>query len=149
VPTRTARQGNHASRARREHLDLNRLLTAAADGWTALRWAVLHREGGCIAVQPDKIGFEEAATDLCRNGQGWEQKWDDVLPLELDHIKEHPGGARVHDEAHLVAVCAWHHRGGKGGAQWATAHRAAIRAYLTRLYPHIWGTDGTDTPDST
>lgn len=127
------------------------LVTAATDGWTDLRWLVLRRDGGCVARQVDKVGIE-VATDECQNANGWPMLWDDVFQLELDHVKEQPNvGAVVKkrlakgstkapdDEAHLVAICPWHHRGGKAGATWATSHRPALRKMLARLYPEVWG----------
>jgi hypothetical protein len=52
--------------------------------------------------------------------------------LELDHVHDEPTAARraPSDPAHLVVLCAWHHRGSKAGHVWATANRPLLRAYL-------------------
>jgi hypothetical protein len=109
------------------------VITAETDGWTALRWAVLTRDGECLAA---KLG----APDGCQNKFGWDQRSDDLTQLELDHIKEQAmmGRKAPDDEAHLVSMCAWHHRLGLAGATWATSHRRELRAYLAQRYPQVW-----------
>lgn len=109
--------------------------SAKADGWTKLRWTVLQRDGGCVAVQPSIFG-QDIATDQCRGLHGWLIRWNDVFQMEIDHVTDR-GGIRRDDEAHLVAVCPWHHR----GSHWridTKPRRAVLRDMLTGLYPAEW-----------
>lgn len=77
---------------------------------------VLLRDGGCVAV---RLG---EPPDDCRG------------PLTLDHIHERMGVGKRRaksDRAHLVSLCEGHtERGARGGRQWNTANRPALRAYL-------------------
>lgn len=97
------------------------ILSAQADGWTALRVRVSNRDLGCMAPRLDL-----SENRPCKG------------MLTLNHVKEEPmmGKKAPDDEAHLVTVCAYHHIDGG----WATSRRGleAQRAYLTRLYPMVW-----------
>ncbi len=80
--------------------------------------AVFNRDQGCMAV--------------------WMGAWliDCRGPLELDHVQDEAGTGKRRaksDPAHLVVLCAFHHRGTKAGANWATSHRPELRAYLARV----------------
>lgn len=110
--------------------------TVKSDGWTAVRWAVLNRDGGCIAVQPRVFG-DDVARDQCRGTHGWLIPWDSAFQLEIDHVTDF-GGIRRDDEAHLVAVCPVHHRG-SGWRIDTKERRAVLRDHLRRLYPAAWG----------
>lgn len=50
----------------------------------------------------------------------------------LDHVKTEPrmGLRAPSDPQHLVSLCEFHHLGSRGGSNWATAHRPALREYL-------------------
>lgn len=113
---------------------MSRILSVLEDGWTAVRLAVLRRDGGCVAVQ--KRLSPNPATDLCRDQWDQPHPYDAVFKLQLDHVNEF-GTLRSKapdDEAHLQAVCAYHHR------TWATRalSRADSRDRLSALYPATW-----------
>lgn len=107
------------------------VLTAERDGWAAVRNQVLARDRGCI--------FRDRGYGECAG------------PTDLDHVKEQPqiGGLQIKkradkhsykapdDEAHLVSVCAAHHRGER---QVATSKegRQFERDYLAERYPEVW-----------
>lgn len=106
------------------------VLSADKDGWAAVRNQVLARDRGCI--------FRDRGYGDCGG------------PTDLDHVKQTPkiGDPVVKrknkhsykapdDEAHLVSVCAAHHRGER---QVATSHegRQYERDYLAERYPEIW-----------
>jgi len=78
---------------------------------SAMRDAVLTRDGGCVAPG---LG----APDPCAGR------------LTLDHVKEQPmmGKRAPSDPAHLVSVCWHHHLDG-----WATSHRPELREYLVAV----------------
>jgi hypothetical protein len=93
-----------------------------------LRGLVIARDGGCSArVIDHDAGF-------CRRMADHEiVSARDERYLELDHVNEEPGGQRPTDEAHLVALCQFHHRGG-----WRDANKEEVRDYLANLYPKEW-----------
>jgi hypothetical protein len=111
------------------------LVSAARDGWTKLRWTVFKRDGGCVATS--RLWFrDDTAPDQCRNKAGWLIKWDDIFQMEPDHVTDW-GGIRRDDEAHLITVCPWHHR----GSQWridTKERRQREREVLSGLYPEAW-----------
>ncbi len=111
------------------------VLTAAADGWFVLRAAVFRRDRGCVAVQSDWFG-DGVATDQCRDARGYLIRWDDIFRMEADHVTD-DGGIRRDDEAHLITVCAWHHRG-SGWRIDTKARRARARDVMRALYPAEW-----------
>jgi hypothetical protein len=83
------------------------------------RLAVLARDGGCVAV---RLGADPAG---CAGR------------LTLDHIHEQMGVGKRRaksDPAHLVTLCEGHtEAGARAGYQWNTAHRPALRAYLSEV----------------
>lgn len=88
-----------------------------------------------MAVQP-RIFREDIAPDQCRNALGYLIAWNDLLPMEWDHVRDRQG-IRRDDEAHGVTVCPWHHR----GHDWridTKERRARLRDVLTALYPTEW-----------
>lgn len=89
---------------------------------------MIARDEGCLARKLDiDAGF-------CRNDAGEIVSASDARYLELDHMNEEPGGQLPTDEAHLVALCSFHHRGG-----WRTeAWKWRIREYLAIRYPVEW-----------
>ena len=76
--------------------------------------AVYQRDGVCVAPLLDRDAGPCSST------------------IELAHVHDEPTAARraPSDPAHLVTLCAWHHRGSKAGHVWATANRPLLRAYL-------------------
>jgi hypothetical protein len=52
--------------------------------------------------------------------------------LTFDHVRDHAmmGRRAPSDTAHLATLCWFHHLGSRAGANWATSHRDALRAYL-------------------
>lgn len=114
------------------------MMTVEQDGWPAVRHAVFWRDGGCIAHRADIFGAD-VAPDHCRNS--YAQPLRNGRECEWDHVKERSamGMKAPDDEAHGVTVCAWHHRLSQKWRSDSAAHRGQIRAYLTRLYPEIWG----------
>ena len=115
------------------------MITAADDGWEAVRRRVVTRDGGCLAAQ-------RGAEGGCRTRQFIPHSWNALGFLELDHVKEQPKiGAPIvkrkdkhsykapDDEAHLVAMCGSHHE------TWATANRDVEREHLRKHYPEVWG----------
>lgn len=104
-----------------------------------LWWKVYDRDHRkCIAPQLDDTvdpsscrGKWQNPVQLVRNATRY------PYDLTFAHIKEEPGGARIHDEAHGVIVCWGHH---VFGDMWATSDRGLelIRAYLRSLYPAVW-----------
>lgn len=107
------------------------LLTVDHDGWAAVRNRVLSRDYGCV--------FRNSAIGGVCGG-----------PLELDHVKQNLQiGAPIvkrrdkhsykapDDEAHLVSVCANHHR--HLGIATSKAGREFERDYLAERYPEVWG----------
>lgn len=111
------------------------MITAQKHGWDALRRAVVARDRYCISKRVD-VFFDMTAHDQCRDGFGWP-----TLDLEFDHVKQELAAAKkaTDDEAHGVAVCAWHHRLSKEWRSDSKEHRTVIRAYLRKLYPGVWG----------
>lgn len=109
-------------------------LVTAADGWAKLRLVTFTRDKGCVAVQPRVMGAL-AATDLCRDENGWLISWNDLFRMEWDHVKQN--FLRYDDEAHGITVCPWHHRGDRWRID-TKAHRERVRAYLESLYPAVW-----------
>jgi hypothetical protein len=111
------------------------LITRRKDGWPRLRQTVLARDGGCVATSG--MWFRtDAATDSCRDEHGLLIRWDNVFKMELDHVRD-DRGARLDDEAHLITVCPWHHR----GSAWridTKARRQRERDVLRALYPEHW-----------
>lgn len=95
---------------------------------TKLRRIVISRDGGCVAPKLDP-----GAGPCRRTVDGEIVSARDDRYLELDHVREEPGGQLPTDAAHLVAACQYHHRGG-----WSTSNRAPIRTYLATLYPVEW-----------
>lgn len=93
--------------------------------WPGLRRTLLLRDGPCISNRVDVFGFDGLAQDLCQG------------PSEFDHVTQVHGhlDGRRDDEAHGVMVCAWHHRLAVEWRSDSSEHRAAERAYLTRMYP--------------
>lgn len=112
------------------------VITAAAGGWTKLRWTVFWRDQGCVAVQPKWFG-KDIATDQCRNTAGWLIRWDDLFQLEWDHVTD-SRGIRRDDEAHGITVCPWHHRGDRWRID-TKERRQRVREVLRGLYPEAWG----------
>lgn len=117
------------------------VLTAKEHGWPAVIEAVEARDGGCIFRPTGRS--QQLAWGICGG------------PIEHDHVKEQPKigdpikkRADKHsykapdDEAHLVCVCARHHR----HTSTATSHqgRAYERGYLAAFYPDIWGLEDAD-----
>jgi hypothetical protein len=103
---------------------------------SAIRWAVYRRDGGCIAVQPDKVGKEHLAPDLCRNRLGWLHPWNDLFQMTLEHVRKWAamGGPKAPDTVeYLVTLCHWH-----GVQGWELRHKTVSRTYLARLYPEVW-----------
>ncbi len=104
---------------------------------TDVRWAVLKRDKGCVATSA--VWFPgDVAPDECRGKHGWLIKWDDIFQLEVDHVTDR-GGIRRDDEAHLIAVCPWHHRG-SGWRIDTKERRQREREVLSGLYPAAWPT---------
>jgi hypothetical protein len=102
-----------------------------------VRWRVYSRDGGCIAVQAQKIGPENVAPDLCRDRWGDLVRWDDLFKMTAEHVQEQYGSMGLKapdDEMHLVTLC-WHH----GVQGWELSHKAVSRAYLARCYPEFYG----------
>ena len=97
-----------------------------------LRWAVLYRDGGCIAwaIDPD------AGECFDRWGGIMADRFVPNL-LEMDYVRLGARGKHHELEVDHVALCPGHHRGigPQGGKVWATAHRKELREYLDRLYP--------------
>lgn len=89
---------------------------------SALWWAVVRRDGGCVAALLDR---EHA----CTNAWGEPARRDDPTALTVDHVREQPGGKRPSDMAHCVALC-W---GAHILSGWATSHRPELRTYLARV----------------
>ena len=83
---------------------------------------VMRRDYGCVAPRLDPDAGP------C-SGMGGS------LMLELDHVHDEPTAGRraPSDPAHLVVLCAFHHRGSKAGHVWATANRPLLRAYLKEM----------------
>lgn len=116
------------------------MISAAKEGWAAVRTAVVQRDHGCIAPRQGLVG-KVAASDPCLNKWGEIIGYDALEHLELDHVSEHSTKGRKppDDEAHLVLLCPHHHRGtGPAGSVWATANRDAEREYLRQRYPEVW-----------
>lgn len=97
-------------------------MSAAVDGWDALRLRVFNRDYGCIVPVVDP---------------------DDNYPCKgmptLDHVPERGknamGKKAPDDEAHLVVICAYHHT----GRIWPEGHRELERKYLAKWWPDIHG----------
>jgi hypothetical protein len=103
---------------------------------TALRWLVFHRDGGCIAVDPDKVGAEHVVDTPCGNQYGYDHRSDDLLQMTLEHVREFAamGAPKAPDEPwHCVTLCRKH-----GVQAWELSHKDQERAYLARLYPEQW-----------
>lgn len=94
------------------------------------RAVVIRRDEGCLARRLDlDSGFCRRLVD-----NGIVSARDDRY-LELDHINEEPGGELPTNEAHLVALCQWHHRGG----WWrSSTMKNRVRRYLAGKYPVEW-----------
>lgn len=111
-----------------------RPLSAEEDGWSAVRLAVLRRDGGCVAVQAKLTQYP--SDQLCRDQWGQPHPFDSLFKLQLDHVNEFStrGRKAPDDEAHLQAVCAFHH------SSWATKSevRQDSRARLAALWPLVW-----------
>lgn len=95
------------------------------------RTDVMAADGGCMApvLDPD--------AGPCRDymGEAREARMTDPRGLEVDRIRDFPamGKAPSHeDRTRMVALCPGHHRGvgSQAGHQWATSHRADLRAYI-------------------
>lgn len=88
---------------------------------SAVREAVLRRDGGCIA---HRLGFSH----LCRDQWGNVHGPYDLSRMTLDHVRDAPmmGKRAQSDASHLVVLCHFSHI----GSGWATAHRPELRAYL-------------------
>jgi hypothetical protein len=124
------------------------ILTAAVDGWAAVRLEVVRRDRACIfaPLGPLERAGRPANGDpehFCRDGYDTPIPWhrlSDQAKLrvgEQDHIKEEPmlGAKAPDDTAHLVLTCYLaHHRG------LATSHegRDYSRAWLAHFYPTTW-----------
>jgi hypothetical protein len=96
-----------------------------------IRWEVLNRDKGCIAVQPSIVGEENVAQDQCRNGAGWLIPYNDFFQMTMGHVKSElaMGYRPEHRREFLVAQCQFHNE------TWAPTHHDAERLYLARLYP--------------
>ena len=98
--------------------------------------AVWYRDGGCIAVQPDKVGAANVAATPCADQWGREWPFDSPRGKTYEHVREEAamGAPKApSDLAHGVIVC-WRH----GVQAWELAHKDVERAYLARLYPDVW-----------
>lgn len=82
-----------------------------------LRIRVLQRDNGCVALRLDPGAGPCAGR------------------LTLDHVRDEAmlGKRAPSDERHLVSLCEGHHLDTRAGANWATSHRPALRAYLTMV----------------
>ncbi len=70
----------------------------------------------------------DPTSDACRDRWGSTHPLRVRAELQLDHVRDEPGGHRApSDPAHLVTVCPHHHLNG-----WATSHRPLLREYLAR-----------------
>lgn len=114
------------------------IFTRKADGWTAVRRVVFHRDKGCVAVQRSIFG-DDVATDICRDGWGNPMPWNDTFRLEFAHVKEEIAASlrATDDEAHGVAACPWHHRLGRWRLD-TKGRYDTLRGYLRKLYPKEW-----------
>lgn len=109
-------------------------LTAKADGWEAVRLAVMTRDRhSCVAVRADLWKGVEVELDrgMCRNSYG------PARPvLRLDHVDPFMTYLRkaLDSEAFLQSVCDYHHE------TWATRaeSRHSSRERLSALYPEEW-----------
>jgi hypothetical protein len=89
-----------------------------------VRDRVLLRDTGCVAQW---LGF----VHLCEDMEGNEIGQYARACMTLDHVQSGGGmmGKRApSDPWHLVTLCAKAHLGG-----WATAHRAMLRSYISRM----------------
>lgn len=111
------------------------MLTVERDGWPEVRHAVLRRDAGCIANQ-HRIFGGDLAIDACANKWGTPLEGLALDQLELDHVTQN--GVRYDDEAHLVSVCAWHHRLSQVWRSDSRFHRALERGWLAKQYPEAW-----------
>lgn len=96
-----------------------------------LRRAILIRDGGCMAPVLDP------GVGLCRDMFGTPHHRGYAPMLTLDHVKDAPrmGVRSSSDPDHLVTLCYHHHVGTEAGSNWATSHRALLRAYLAQKRP--------------
>jgi hypothetical protein len=95
-----------------------------------VRREVLERDGyECVAPLIDpKAG-------RCQDQWGRTRDYIPINDLELDHVRVEPmmGKTAESEPAFLVTLCPGHHRLGKAGRIWATAHRPLLREYLDNL----------------
>jgi hypothetical protein len=97
--------------------------------------AVFRRDGGCVAVQADKVGLFAVSTP-CTDTFGRVVPWDSPTGKTVEHVREFAamGGPRAPDDLmHLVCICAGH-----GVQAWELSHKDVERAYLAKLYPREW-----------
>lgn len=89
----------------------------------AVRWAVIHRDGGCVLAQL-------VEGHVCRDQWGEAHDSYDRRKLTLEHVKDAlmMGRRAPSDLSHLVAMCA----GSNIGVP-SKDERAAIREYLARV----------------
>jgi hypothetical protein len=96
-----------------------------------MRAAVLARDaaeaGGCVAP------FLDPDAGPCYDKWGY-PLWV-RMDLEADYVRTGHRGAHHELAGDHVALCAGHHRGTgpQGGRVWATANRALLRDYLSRV----------------
>lgn len=106
-----------------------------------VRQAVLERDRHrCVAPQLDDLSGQ------CRDSFGRPNYEVPEEELEMDHVRPEPmmGKEPPSEPRFLVSLCPWHHRGLHAGRNWATSHRAVLRAYLARKHGARKGTSDYD-----
>lgn len=87
---------------------------------------MLRRDGICVAWRLASRGLIRHA---CRDAAGRPQLPDHELTME--HVKDEPGGPRIHDRWHMVACCHF----GNVLEHVASAHAPLFRAHLAEVEP--------------